>query len=155
MLTAVLAAAAILLPQGPALEAAIAAEDEAFFRLFFEQCDPAAMEARLTPDFEMYHDREGRVAGGAAAFVAGYAKACEARKAPDAWRSRRVLVPGTMVVNPIPGVGAVQEGRHDFLERKGDGPEKLVGSARFVQLWVYDGTRWRLSRVFSLSHESR
>ena len=156
MLFAIIAAAAaVTVPQGAALEAAIKTEDEAFFRLFFEDCDPAALQAMLTPDFEMYHDKGGKVAGNAADFVAGYAKTCEARKAPDSWRSRRVLVPGTMILNPIPGVGAVQEGRHDFYERKGDGPEKLVGSARFAQLWVFDNGRWRLSRVFSLSHEAR
>lgn len=156
MLAAIIAAAAaVAVPEGPALEAAVAAADTAFFQLFFEGCDPAALGARLTPDFEMYHDREGLVVKGAAGFVEGYARSCASRAQPDAWRSRRALTPGSMIVNRIPGVGAVQEGRHDFYERKGDGPEKLVGSARFVQLWVFDGADWRLSRVFSLAHEAR
>ncbi|WP_199553324.1 DUF4440 domain-containing protein [Sandaracinobacteroides hominis] len=101
----------------------------------------------------MYHDRDGKVAGGAKSFVQGYAKSCAARKAPDAWRSRRELVGATLKVNPVPGYGAIEEGEHIFFERRGDGPEQLVGRARFIQLWAYDGRNWRLARVFSIAHQ--
>lgn len=113
------------------------------------------MTGFLTPDLEFYHDRGGRIAGSAQAFVDDYATQCEARKKPDAFRSRRELVAGSLYVDPIPGFGAVEEGDHLFYERRGDGPEKLVGKAHFVQLWQLgvDGV-WRLSRVLSYRHQA-
>jgi len=150
-----LAITAVTVPTGPTLTDAIAARDAALFRLFFQECDPARMTRFLTPDFEMYHDRGGKVAGSARDFVDDYAKQCEARKLPGAWRSRRELVPGSMEVGPVPGFGAIEEGDHVFYERQGDGPERLAGKAHFVQLWQLgsDGL-WRLARVFSYKHEA-
>lgn len=143
-----------VLPQGAALTEAVRARDAEFFALFFTGCDPARVESMLTPDFEMFHDRGGFIADGAAGFVADYARACEARKAPDAWRSRRELVPASLRVEPIPGYGAFEEGDHLFYERRGNGPEKLAGRAHFVQVWRLASDGWRLARVFSYSHEA-
>ena len=152
-LLALAAAAAVQIPTGPALTQAITARDADLFQLFFLGCDPARMATFLTPDFEMYHDRGGKIAGSAAAFVADYATQCEAKKKPDAWRSRRALVAGSLYVDPVPGFGAIEEGDHVFYERQGEGPEKLVGKAHFVQLWALgtDGA-WRLARVLSYKH---
>ena len=142
------------IPEGEALTEAIRARDSEFFATVFEGCDPERLAAMLTPDFEMYHDKGGVVARSAETFVAQYAKDCEGRKAPDAWRSRRELVRSSLHVDPVPGHGAIQTGEHLFYERKGvNGAEKLVGRAKFAQLWVLgaDG-KWRLSRVFSYAH---
>jgi hypothetical protein len=138
----------------PALTAQIEAADTAIFRLFFTECDPARMAAMVTDDFEFVHDREGFQYHDGKSFVADYAKGCEARKAPDAWRSRRELVAGSMHVDPVPGYGAIEEGDHVFYERQGDGPEKLVGRAHFVQLWQQTPQGWKLARVFSYRHEA-
>jgi hypothetical protein len=108
----------------------------------------------VAPDFEMYHDKGGRVATSATAFVADYAKSCEAKKKPDAWRSRRELVPASLRVFPVPGYGAIEEGEHVFWERQGDGPERQVGWARFVQVWSFDGHDWTLARVLSFDHKA-
>ncbi|MFA7262777.1 MAG: nuclear transport factor 2 family protein [Caulobacter sp.] len=143
-----------VLPQGEALTAAIKARDAEFFEVFFTGCDATRVAAMLEPDFEMYHDREGVVATSAAPMVEGYAQSCEERKKPDAWRSRRELVAGSLKVEPIPGYGAFEEGDHLFYERKGDGPEKLVGKAHFVQVWRLAPDGWRLARVFSYSHQA-
>ncbi|MBJ7416461.1 MAG: nuclear transport factor 2 family protein, partial [Niveispirillum sp.] len=145
---------AATLPEGPALRAAIEKADKEFFALFFEGCDPVRVAAILTPDFEMYHDKGGEVARSAAPFVAEYKKGCEEKKKPDAWRSRRELVPGTMTLHPIAGIGVIEQGDHVFYERQGDGPEKLVGKARFTQLWRLETDGWKLSRVFSYDHEA-
>jgi hypothetical protein len=102
----------------------------------------------------MYHDKDGKIAGGAAPFVAGYAKNCTAAARPDGWRHRRELVPGTLHVEAIPGFGAIEEGDHDFYEGQGDAPQKKVGSAHFVQLWQRTADGWRLARVFSYSHRA-
>lgn len=139
-------------PAEPALSAAIGERDTALFRVMFDACDPATLADLVTEDIEFYHDRGGLMST-RTAFVADYAKGCEAKKAPDAWRSRRVLVPGSMRVYAIPGAGAVEEGTHLFYERQGDGPEKLVGRARFSMFWKLDADgQWRLSRAFSIDH---
>jgi hypothetical protein len=147
------AAAQIAVPEGAALTAAIAARDSAFFALFFEGCDAAKARTMLTDDFEIYHDKAGLVARSGDEFAAQYARACEERKTPDAWRSRRELVAGSLEVWPVPGWGAIEQGEHLFYERRGSGPEKLAGRARFTQAWALgaDG-QWRLARVFSYAH---
>lgn len=150
---ALAAAAPVTVPPEPALTEAIVARDAEFFELFFQGCDPAKLRTMLADDVEMYHDKGGFVFRSADEMVADYAKSCEARNKPDAWRSRRELVRPSLIVNPVPGHGAMEIGDHQFYERKGDGPEKLVGKAKFAQLWVLgaDGA-WRLSRIMSYSH---
>lgn len=142
---------AIRIPDQPELTTIIAARDTALFTTMFDLCDPAALADLVTEDLEFYHDRGGLTAT-RTAFVDGYARGCEAAKARDAYRSRRELVPGTMRVYAIPGVGAVEEGSHLFYERQGDGPEQLVGRARFSVLWRLEGDQWRLARAFSIDH---
>lgn len=141
----------VVIPDEATLIPIIAERDAALFTTMFDRCDPAALADLVTDDLEFYHDRGGLTAT-RAVFVADYAKGCEARKAPDAWRSRRELVPGTMRVYAIPGVGAVEEASHLFYERQGDGPETLVGRARFSMLWRLEGGQWRLARAFSIDH---
>lgn len=148
------ALALLIAPPDADLTAQIAAADSVLFGLYFEQCDPARLATMVADDFEMFHDKGGRVFTTGKAFVADYAKTCEAKKAPDAWRSRREIVPGTMHVDPVPGYGAIEEGEHVFYERKGDGPEKLVGKARFVQVWQQTPTGWKLARVLSYAHRA-
>jgi hypothetical protein len=146
---------AVAIPDQPALTEAVAARDAEFFELFFEGCDPARVRTMIADDIEMYHDKGGFVWHGADAVIAEYARSCEERRKPGAWRSRRELVRETLRVDPVPGHGAIEEGEHLFHERKGDGPEKLAGRARFVQLWTLgaDGG-WRLSRIFSYGHRA-
>lgn len=146
------AASAPALPEGPALTEAIATRDAAFFELLFNRCEPEQMRGFLTPDFEMYHDRDGVFATDAETFVTAYRRLCEARRAPDAWRSRRELLRPTLNVHPVPGFGAIEDGEHQFYERRGDGPEQLVGHARFTQVWKLTAEGWRLSRVLSYAH---
>jgi Domain of unknown function (DUF4440) len=153
-LAAQAAAAVPALPQGAALTEAIRARDAALFALVFDACEPERLRAMVTPDFEMYHDREGVVATGADSFVSDYARSCAQRRAPDAWRSRRELVAATLSVHPVPGFGAIEDGEHVFYERRGDGPERLVGRARFTQLWRLTADGWRLARVFSYAHRA-
>ena len=149
-----IAAVAAVLPQGAGLTNAIAERDVAMFSLFFDKCDPAALSAMIAPDFEMYHDRDGVVATSGARFIALYAKSCAAKKTPDAWRTRRELVTASLNVHPVPGLGAIEDGEHVFYERRGDGPERKAGSARFTQLWRLSPGGWQLARVFSYGHKA-
>ena len=146
------AAVPVAVPPQPSLTEAIARRDAELFDLFFLGCDPVRLRAMITPDVEFYHDKGGFVFRNADEMVADYAKNCDARKAPDAWRSRRELVRSSLSVDPVPGFGAMESGEHLFYERKGDGPEKLVGRARFSMVWRLDGADWKLSRVLSYAH---
>ena len=147
------AAAAVTIPAQPQLTEQIAQADAALFTLFFAGCDAARMRAMVTPDVEFYHDKGGVIARDADGLVADYMKACEARKAPGAWRSRRALVRSTLSVDPVPGHGAIETGEHVFYERQGEGPEKLAGRARFAIVWRLDATGWKMSRALSYSHK--
>jgi Domain of unknown function (DUF4440) len=140
-------------PVGDALTASIRAADGAMFGLVFDGCDPAKLRTMVTDDMEFYHDKGGQTASSGDAFVADYAKSCEAKKAPDAWRSRRELVVESLHVDPVPGFGAMEVGEHLFFERKGDGPEKLVGRAGFAMVWKWVDGSWKLHRVLSFGHK--
>lgn len=139
-------------PTGPALTAEIRTRDAQLFSAFFGRCDRKAVAAFLTPDFEMYHDKGGKLAGGAAVFLDDYMKSCTAAAKPDGWRHRRELIEPSLRVEAVPGFGAIEEGDHDFYEGQGDGPKHKVGTAHFVQLWQRAPDGWRLARVFSYSH---
>lgn len=140
------------IPDQPALTEAIAARDATLFQVMFDDCDPAALADLVTEDMEFYHDKGGAMIG-RQTLVGDYGRSCEARKAPDAWRSRRALVAESLRVYPIPGFGAVEEGTHLFYERQGDGPERLAGRARFSVLWKLDADgQWRMARAFSIDH---
>ena len=141
----------VVIPEQPVLTEVITASDTAIFSVMFDQCDPDALADLVTGDIEFYHDRGGLTAT-RAAFVDDYAKDCSGKQAADAFRSRRELVPGTLQVYPIPGIGAVEEGSHLFYERQGNGPEHLVGRARFSILWRLEDGHWRVARAFSIDH---
>ena len=140
-------------PTGEELARQIRAADTALFATYFEACAPERLATMVTPDIEMYHDRSGPLIG-RTAFLAIYRKQCEARSAPDAWRSRRALVETSLHVDPVPGYGAIEEGDHQFYERKGDGAETLAGSAHFAQLWKWTPEGWQLARVLSYAHRA-
>lgn len=139
------------LPDADALREQIAARDLELFDVVFEQCAPDKLRALLTDDIEFYHDKGGATFG-ADKFVDDYARSCAERSKPDAWRSRRKLVEDTLAVDPVPGFGAIETGEHLFYERQGEGPQRLVGRAKFAQLWKSTPEGWRLARVFSYAH---
>jgi hypothetical protein len=151
-----LAAAAAAIPADTeALRAEVQAADDRFFTAYFaSNCQADTVAAMLSDDFEMYHDKGGVVATSATQFMADYAAACAARAPSDAWRSRRELVPESLLVDPVPGFGAIEDGQHRFYERRGDGPERLAGIAHFTQLWEKTATGWKLKRVFSFAHRA-
>jgi len=154
LLTALLAALALqtAIPDQPVLTETLRARDAELFHVMFDECDPAALADLVTEDMEFYHDKGGAMMG-RAVFVEDYRKGCEAKRAPDAYRSRRVLVPESFKVQAIPGFGAVAEGEHLFYERQGEGPQHLVGRARFAVVWKLDADgQWRMARALSLDH---
>jgi len=158
LLAAVLTALAVAtpvapaMPEGAALRGSIVAREAEFFELFFLGCDPKRLRPMLADDVEFYHDKGGFVFRNAEMMAADYEKNCVERAKPAAWRSRRELVASSLTVDPVPAFGAIEAGEHLFYERKGDGPEKLVGRSRFAMVWKWEGGTWKLSRVLSFAH---
>ncbi|HEX6741784.1 MAG TPA: nuclear transport factor 2 family protein [Sphingomicrobium sp.] len=151
------AAAPVTVPPQPALTEQVERADAELFDLFFvARCDERRFRALLADDVEFYHDKDGFGIRSAADFMAAYRQNCAARADAGAWRSRRVLVAGSLHVDPVPGWGAIETGDHLFFERHGvDGAERLAGKARFAMVWVLgsDG-KWRVSRVLSFAHQA-
>jgi hypothetical protein len=142
------------LPEGDALAESVRAADAELFGLFFTGCDPVKLRDMVSDSLEFYHDKGGLVATSGSQFATEYAKNCAARKATNAWRSRRELIPETLHVDPVPGFGAMEVGEHYFYERQGDGPEKRVGRAGFSMVWKWDDGKWKLHRVLSFGHKA-
>jgi hypothetical protein len=77
----------------------------------------------------------------------------------DAFRSdcprdrgmRRAIVPGTVRVFGIAGYGAVQLGRHRFIQSKG----AHVTEAMFIQLWQWTPNGWRATKTISIDHRQQ
>ena len=146
------------IPSQPELRRQIAARDAELFGLYFLGCDPAKLRTMLSADVEFYHDKGGFAFKDADAMVADYAKSCADRLKPNAWHSRRELVADSLIVDPVPGHGAMEAGEHLFYERRrsadgnSDGPEALAGRARFAMVWALEDGNWKLSRVLSFDH---
>lgn len=134
------------------LRETIRERDAVLFGAVFDTCDMAVLATVVADDLEFYHDKGGFNARSGKEFIDGVAKGCEARKEPDSWRSRRELVADSLRVYPIPGYGAMEIGTHTFHERRGDGPERLAGTAEFSQVWRYADGEWRVTRVLSYAH---
>ena len=158
-LLAIAAAAAtpVTVPPQPQLTEQIRAADADLFKLFFEgPCDVPRFRGMITDDIEFYHDKGGFNVRTPDDFVGQYKERCTNLLDPKTDRTRRVLVQSSLRVDPIPGWGAMEVGDHLFYERRGaNGPEKLVGKAKFAMVWVLgaDG-KWRVSRVLSYAHEA-
>jgi hypothetical protein len=56
-------------------------------------------------------------------------------------------VEGSLVVNALPGYGALEAGMHRFYSRQRDGSEHLDATARFIFVWSKETGSWKLVRV--------
>ena len=117
----------------------LAAMDAKLFHVSFVSCDEGAFKQLFTDDAEFYHDKAGARFGAAVKTL----HAC-----PSAKGLTRTLVPGSLEVYPMQGYGAIQIGRHVFVQAGEPGSEE----AKFVHLWKRESGGWRLARVLSFDH---
>jgi ketosteroid isomerase-like protein len=136
----------------PGLADEIRAADAEFFRAFFDTCDVATVRRFVTDDFEMFHDKDGRVAASGTDFVKDTEDKCRRQAEGTDFLSTRKLVPETLQVYPINNYGAISMGRHDFFAVKKGAPNRLTETGRFVIVWKEEGGRWRLARALSFDH---
>jgi Domain of unknown function (DUF4440) len=130
--------------RGGALFDSLSVADSLLFDAFYVRCDAEATIAMYTVDAEFYHDRNGVKLGAAA--LDAFRNNCPRDKGV-----RRVIVPGTVRVYGITGYGAVQLGRHRFIEADGD----RVTEAKFIQLWQRTPKGWRATKTISVDHRQQ
>src|SRR5262245_61201199 len=85
----------------PGLYAEILAADAEFFKAFFDTCDIEAVRRYVTDDFEMFHDKGGRVSTSGADFVKAAQDKCKRQEEGVDFLSTRKLVHETMKVYPL------------------------------------------------------
>ncbi len=130
----------------------IKAADLALFSAFFDRCDVNALKTMVTDDFEMLHDKGGRVAASGAEFIKNISGTCERQKTGEDYRARRELIESTLKVYPLNNYGAIEVGEHRFYKLTPGKPEELVEISLFTQVWKKEGTAWKLARVLSYDH---
>lgn len=139
-------------PTPPALEQAIVARSARLFDAIFDDCDPDAVAATISADFEFHHDRWGTLADSRDAFVDRLRGECRSRASGEASGSRRELVTGTQRVFPIGEDGALETGVHRFHVSTANGGETLTGIARYTHLWRREHDAWVVARILSYEH---
>jgi CubicO group peptidase (beta-lactamase class C family) len=129
-----------------ALEAAVLAADARLSRALNER-DLAAMADVFSQQLEFFHDRGGRSshADNLAQFRQNFART-------EGRNSRNLQTEG-LQIHPVPGVGAMQIGRHRFCFHPADGAAAQCQDLGFSHVWAQepDGV-WRLLRVLSYGH---
>ncbi|MBW0144229.1 DUF4440 domain-containing protein [Sphingomicrobium clamense] len=154
-LVAILTLAAAPMPDGAALDAAIARRDAALFYAAFEGCDADALSGYIADDFRMVHDLAGLAVPDKAAMIEGTRERCAARLpggAQEGYANRRLFVPGSRRVQRLGDWGALEEGHHTFHERRADGTWELTGGARYIHVWQWTGEEFVLSESISVDH---
>ncbi|MBV9441353.1 MAG: nuclear transport factor 2 family protein [Acidobacteriaceae bacterium] len=128
----------------PMLVEEITAADRGLYDAF-TACDVGRYSEFLSKDLEFYHDRTGKTDYGEN--VAAVRNRCA-----EGIQLRRELEQSSVIVNAVPGVGAVEAGTHRFYSRNKDGSEHLDATARFTNIWSKDTGSWKLVRVISYDH---
>ncbi|THH40751.1 nuclear transport factor 2 family protein [Neolewinella litorea] len=106
----------------------------------YNDCDMETQAAIYADDLEFYHDRGG--------LSTSKAEILQGIEANICGKVRRILLPETVEVHPIPGFGAIEIGYHRF-ENAAE-PDAPSIPSRFITVWRRDGDRWRMARVISL-----
>jgi hypothetical protein len=135
-----------------ALTDEVKAADAALFSAFFDRCDIPAFAAMIADDFEMIHDKGGRIAANKAEMISNSEKICARQKTGEDYRARRELVAASLKVYPVNNFGAIEIGEHRFFQLLPGKPEKLVEVALFTQVWKKEESGWKLTRVLSYDH---
>jgi hypothetical protein len=112
----------------------------------------AAVRRYVTDDFEMFHDKGGRVSGSGAEFVKETEDKCRRQAEGTDFLSTRKLVPETLEVYPINNYGAIATGTHRFYAVKAGEPDRLTETGQFTTVWKEENGEWRMARALSYDH---
>ncbi|THD70006.1 nuclear transport factor 2 family protein [Robertkochia marina] len=112
-------------------------------RLYFEAYNTCDMETQADfyhEEIEFYHDHTGLTTDKAAILKSTEENICG--------KVSRELLEGSIEVTPIPGFGAVEIGKHSFINHM-EGGSKSEPS-KFVIVWKDTPDGWKIYRVISL-----
>ena len=137
----------------PGLYEEILKADADFFRAFFDTCDVETVRRYIADDFEMFHDKGGRVSTSGEAFVKTTQEKCQRQAEGTDFLSTRKLVPETMKVYAINNYGAIASGTHRFYAVKKGEPDRLTETGLFTTVWKEENGQWKLARALSYDHQ--
>jgi hypothetical protein len=127
--------------------------ESALYRAVFDDCDADQLSAIVAPELEFFHDKGGQVARSGPEFVSAIRGSCLNQRAGKETKTRRELIPGSMVVHRMGNYGALAVGMHRFFHLPPGAAEIPTEQARFANLWRFDKESWLLARVFSFEHQ--
>ncbi len=113
--------------------------DKTYFDAY-NACDMETQARIYSDSLEFYHDGGGLATSKAMILQSIEENICG--------KVRRILLPETVEVHPIPGFGAVQLGYHRF--ENAEEPNAPSIPSRFVTIWQKVDGAWYMSRVISL-----
>ncbi len=128
--------------------------DSLFFDVAYNKCNSIMGRKLISKDFEFYHDKGG------ALLDESEELASDIMVDDLSWicnNTYRKLVSNKMEVFPLFNdnelYGAIQTGDHQFYRIENNLPTELEINAKFIHLWVLEGTAPKLKRVFSYDHQ--
>ncbi|WP_222984544.1 nuclear transport factor 2 family protein [Flagellimonas meishanensis] len=113
--------------------------DQIYFGAYNE-CDMAKQAELYDEDIEFYHDSGGLETNKVALLQSIEDNICG--------KVTRALVPNSIEVHPIPGLGAVEIGKHSFFNNQE--PDAKSDASKFIIIWKQNENNWKISRVISL-----
>lgn len=135
------------------LGATILNKDGVFWQAY-NNCDLPAFGEFISDDVEFYHDKGGITLGKTALIKSIQDNLCSNR---DNFRLKREAVAGTVHVYAMKKsdviYGAVISGEHVFSSWEKGKVEYKSGQAKFTHLWLLTDGTWKMTRIFSYSHE--
>ncbi|REC44195.1 serine hydrolase domain-containing protein [Chryseobacterium pennipullorum] len=133
----------------------IMAKDSLLFSVGFNTCNVKQVDGVLSDHLEFYHDKDG--ISDKKKFMDDFKNGlC---KAPGSFKYRRLLIGKSMEIHPMYKdekiYAVIQNGDHLFYEKEGSLPEKLVGFAKFSNVWTLEHSEWKLTRSLSFNHHAQ
>ena len=139
-------------PASLAVVDALAARDLELFTAFFDRCDPVAVRAMVTDDFEFFHDKGGLTNTTGDSFAADLKAHCERVVTGEDFAARRELIPESVKVYVLNNYGAMTVGEHRFFKLTPGKPDEQTETGRFIIVWKLDAGVWKMARVVSYDH---
>jgi hypothetical protein len=135
------------------LDVTILSKDSVFWQAY-NNCDLPVFGEFISDDVEFYHDKGGITLGKPALIKSIQDNLCGNR---DNFRLKREAVAGTVQVYAMKKnnviYGAVVSGEHIFSSWEKGKAEYKSGQAKFTHLWLLTDGVWKMTRIFSYSHE--
>jgi ketosteroid isomerase-like protein len=117
----------------------------------YTKCDLDTFVSMHAPDVELYHGEVGWLMGRDAARNILAQGVCAMLKKGIQFRFE--VIPGSVVVHPIPHFGAVAFQTVVFWQRRTGEPETKVGTHKEVTVWEQRDGKWMLARHIAYAHE--